>query len=145
MRAFLKTLLVLEVAVCFGPAILMLMIGALLIPIQVMVLFVEPVHWKGPVLLFGSVLCGAVGLGTLFLLLDRLCCALGTATIEKPWFVFAGAVVGVIPLIDMVTSSSPVGRIVGAMPIVSGLHLLFLSRRILFPPSAKHEAADAGR
>ncbi len=145
MRAFLKTLLVIEVAVCFGPMILMLMIGALLIPIQVMVLFVEPHHWEGPVLLIGSVLCGAVGLGTLFSLMDKLFSGPGTATIERPWLVLAGALIGVIPLIDVLTSPSLVGRIVGAMPIVSGLHLLFLGRRALFPPAAKSEAANAGR
>jgi hypothetical protein len=41
-----------------------------------------------------------------------------------------------IPLIDVVTSPSLIGRIVGAMPIVAGLHVVFLSRRMLFPASA---------
>jgi len=145
MRALFKTLLVLEVAVCFGPMTLMLMIGALLIPIQVIALFLEPFHWEGPVQVLGSVLCGAVGLGTLFLLLDKLFSAPGTATIERPRLVLVGAIVGIIPLLDVVTSPSLVGRIVGAMPIVSGLHLLFLSRRILFPTSANHEASDRER
>ena len=137
MRAPLKTLLVLELLVCFGPMTLMLMIGALLIPIQVAALFYEPLLWDGPVEVIGSVLCGAVGLGTLLFLLGMLFEKSAADTVKTPLLVLAGAIVGVIPLIDVVTSPSLGWRIAGAMPIVSGLHVMFLSRRMLFPVADK--------
>ena len=70
MRAFVKTLLVLEVVLCFGPMTLVLTMGALLLPIQVIVLVNES------------------------------------------------------PIVGW--------RIVAAMPIVAGLHVLVLSRQLFF-------------
>ena len=130
---WIQTLLALELLVCFGPMTLMLVIGALLIPIQVAALFYEPLLWEGPVEVIGSVLCGVVGLGTLLFLLGKLFSAAGAGAIKRPSLVLTGAIIGVIPLIDVVTSPSLGWRILGVMPIVSGMHLIYLSRRVLFP------------
>ena len=137
MRGACKTLLMLEILMCFGPMTLMLMIGALLIPIQIAALIYEPLLWDGPVEVIGSVLCGVVGLATLLFLLSKLFEASSAAPVKRPLLVFAGAIVGSIPLLDVVTSGSLGWQIVGAMPIVSGLHVVFLSRRILFPAAGK--------
>ena len=133
MRAFLKTLLALEIAVCFAPMTLMLAIGALLIPIQIIALVDEPLLWEGPFEVIGSVLCGVAGLATLVFLLDKLFGASGTTTIKRPWLVLAGAIVGGIPLVQVATSPILAWRVLSTMPIVCGLHVLFLSRRMLLP------------
>jgi hypothetical protein len=137
MRGSLKVLLALEVLMCFGPMTSMLAIGALLIPIQIIALIDEPLLWEGPFEVIGSVLCGLVGLGTLVFLLDKLLGTSGTATIKKPWLVLMGAIVGGIPLVPIVTSPILGWQIAGAMPILCGLHVLFLSRRMLFPAVRK--------
>jgi len=137
MRAVLRALLLLEVLVCFGPMTLMLMMGALLVPVQVFALFDEPLLWEGPVQVIGSVLCGAAGLGTLIVLLSKLFEASETDGIKRPWLVFGGALIGAIPLIDPLTSPIVAWRILGAMPIVAGVHVLILTRRFLVAPARK--------
>ena len=129
MRATLKALLVLEVLVCFGPMTLLLLIGALLVPMQIVGLFYEP-HWKDAVWAIGQVLSGAVGLATLVYLLGKLLD--GAETVDRPLLVLAGAIVGVLPLLEPITSTTLAWRILGAMPVVSGIHIVFLSRRMLF-------------
>jgi hypothetical protein len=136
MRASLKALLVLEVVVCFGPMTLMLMIGTLLVPIQIAALFYEPLLWEGPVQVIGMVLSGAVGLTTLLYLLDKLFDASEDEIIDRPLLVLAGAIVGALPLLDAITSPHLGWRILGAMPIVAGIHLILLSRKLLFPVRA---------
>jgi hypothetical protein len=84
MRAAFRTLLILEVLVCFGPMALMLMIGALLIPIQIAAMIHEPLVWNGPVEVIGSVLCGAVGLSTPSFLLITLFEPPAAATVKRP-------------------------------------------------------------
>jgi hypothetical protein len=134
MRTSLKALLALEIVVCFGPMGLMLMMGALLIPIQIIALIDEPLLWEGPVEIISMVLSGAVGLGTVLFLLEKL---FDEAAIKRPWLVFAGAIVGVMSLIEPLTSPMLAWRILGAMPVAAGLHVLFLSRRLLFPHTSK--------
>ena len=109
LRAVLRTLLLVEIVVCFGPMTVMLMMGALLIPVQVIALFAEPLLWEGPVEVIGMVLSGAVGLGTLLFLLDKLFDE--TATVKRPWLVFAGAIIGMLSLIEPLTSPMVAWRI----------------------------------
>jgi hypothetical protein len=136
MRRLHKALLVLEVLVCFGPMCMMLALGALLIPIQLVALVDEPPLWEGPVEVIGSVLCGAVGLATLVYVLGKLV-DVPNQNIARPLLVLAGALIGVVPLIDVVTSPELVWRILGAMPIAAGLHVLFLARKMLFAARRK--------
>ncbi len=135
MRTALRTLLLIEMVVCFGPMTVMLMIGTLLVPIQVIALFAEPLLWEGPAEVIGLVLCGSIGLVTLLLLLDKIFDK--TATVRRPWLVLAGAIVGMLALIEPLTSPSVGWRILAAMPLVAGLHVLFLGRRLLFPSISK--------
>lgn len=131
-----KALVTLEVLVCFGPMTLMLTIGALLVPIQILALFHEPLLWMGPVQLIGSVLCGGAGLAALVFLLSRLFEPF-EVPIARPWLVLGGALLGMMPLIDVVTSPLVGWRVLGAMPIASAVHILFLSRRMLFSKPSK--------
>jgi hypothetical protein len=135
MRPVFKTLLLVEVVACFGPMTAMLMMGALLLPIQLISLFIEPLLWEGPVEVITMVLCGSVGLVTLLFLLDKLFDE--TATIERAWLVFVGAFIGAAPLIEPLTSPTVAWRILGAMPIIAGVHILYLSRRMLGGSAAK--------
>ena len=128
MRAFCRLLLTIEVLVCFGPMILLLGIGALLIPIQIAALIYEPLLWQGPAEVIGFVLCGVIGLTSLFFLLSKIDSGV---PVRRPWLVLAGAIVGTVPLLDAVTSPMLVWQVLGALPIASGLHLLFLGRRVL--------------
>ena len=137
MRTLLKALLAIELVVCFAPMTAMLLMGALLIPIQISALIYEPLLWEGPVQVIGSVLCGAVGLGTLVFLLDKLSLQSEAAAIKRPWLVFAGAIIGAIPLIDPLTSPSVVWRVLAALPIIAGMHVLIMSRRSLFRRARK--------
>jgi hypothetical protein len=130
MRSVLRTLLLVEVVVCFGPMTVMLMMGALLVPIQVVALFIEPLLWEGPAEVIGMVVCGSIGLITMLFLLDTV--FEETATVKRPWLVFAGASMGVISLVEPLTSPTVAWRVLGAMPIIAGMHVLFLSRRLLF-------------
>src|SRR5262245_42356860 len=142
MRTWSKALLVIEVLVCFGPMTLMLMTGAALVPIQIVALFSEEGrHWDGAVEVFGTVGCGLLGLWTLVFLLSKLLQGSEPQTIAKPWLVLAGAIIGALPLISPMTSHFIAWQIFGAMPIVAGLHVLFLSRRILFPPRGSSMSA----
>jgi hypothetical protein len=135
LRAVFRTLLLIEVVVCFGPMTVMLLVGALLVPIQVIALFIEPLLWEGPAEVIGMVLSGSVGLMTLLFLLDKLFDEM--ATVKRPWLVLAGAVIGMIPLVEPLTSPTVAWQILAAMPIAAGLHVLFLSRRLLFPCASK--------
>jgi hypothetical protein len=129
-RPSLRVLLAVEVLVCFGPMTVMLLLGALLIPIQIAALLHEPLLWDGPVQVIGSVLCGCIGLVSLIVLLRTL---FGDSRpIRRPALVLVGAAIGAIPLLDVVTSPIVVWRVVGAMPLLSAAHIIFMSRRMLF-------------
>lgn len=130
MRPWIKALLVLEVLACFGPMTVTLLVGALLIPIQIAALLYEPLIWDGPVQVIGYVFCGAIGLWSMVVLLSRV---LGDPRpIRRPALLLAGAVIGAIPLMDVVTSPSVLWRVVGAMPLVSAVHIIVLGRKSLF-------------
>jgi len=115
----------------------MLTMGVLLIPIQIIALVDEPLLWEGPAEVIGMVLCGASGLATLGFLLAKIFDTSRPTTIKRPWLVLVGATMGVLSLVDPLTSPMMVWRILAAMPIVASLHVLFLGRRMLFPSLRK--------
>jgi len=133
MRTFVKTLLVLEVVVCFVPMTLMLTMGALLLPIQMIALVDEPLLWEGPAEVIGMVVSGTIGLATLVFLLAKILDASRPMKVKRPWLVIVGATIGVMSLLEPLTSPMVGWRIVAAMPIVAGMHVLFLSRQLFFP------------
>ena len=48
LRNSTKILLSIEVVVCFAPVVLLLLLGALLVPFQFVVVNHEPLMWRGP-------------------------------------------------------------------------------------------------
>ena len=130
-RPTTKVLLCIEVVVCFAPVVLLLLMGLLLIPIQFLALNDEPLLWRGPAALLGSVVCGGVGLTTLLFVLGKL--LLGSAQIRSPWVICTGVALGALPIVPMVASGYGWWWIVGVLPLAASAHILFLARRMLFP------------
>jgi hypothetical protein len=139
MRISNKVLLVLEVIVCFTPMTLMWLAGIALSPFVFGSAFSESFSatrvWEGPVLLLGFVGCGLCGLVTLFFLLSRL---LGRQRpVARPALVLAGAALGVLPISPFLLLPEAWQALSVLMPIAATAHILYLSRRILFPRSAR--------
>jgi len=67
-----KVLLVTEVIVCFGPALLVLSLAAFLVPVQFVALNSDAMSAEGPLLVLTSVVAGAIGVGTLLYVLTKL-------------------------------------------------------------------------
>ena len=57
MRWSTKTLLCLEVVVCFAPVVLLLLPGVLLVPTQFVAISHEPLTWRGSASLMASPWC----------------------------------------------------------------------------------------
>jgi hypothetical protein len=127
-----RVLLTVEVIVCFAPMLLLLVVGALLIPMQIVGIGYEPLIWRGPATLIGSVVCGVIGLWALLLVLSNL--FLGRNSINRPGFICTGIAVGALPIVPIALfgDSSP-WRFVGALPLAATAHILFLGRRMIFP------------
>lgn len=131
-RYALKLLLILEVAICFVPMIVLLLFGLLLIPLQFVALANEPLLWQGPTYLIGSVIFGFVGLVTMAYVLWNL--LRGVNAIMAPELVFLGAVIGAIPILPMALFGDPWGwKVTAMLPLVVSAHVLFLARRFVFP------------
>ena len=72
MKGIRKTLLCIEVMVCFAPAVLLLTTGVFILPFQLMFWAQEPVLWEGPAMLLAMVGAGFIGLATLAFVLGQL-------------------------------------------------------------------------
>jgi hypothetical protein len=139
MRTPHKLLLLLEVLVCFTPMTLIWLSGAMLSPLMIAPYFepsVEvPGFWEGPALPIGFVGCGLCGLVTLFYLLQRL---LGKQRpVARPGLVLTGACLGVLPILPLTLIPETWDKVWVLMPIASTAHILYLSRRLLYPRSAR--------
>jgi hypothetical protein len=127
-----RVLLTIEVIVCFAPLLLMLVVGALLIPMQVLGISDEPLIWQGPATLIGSVVCGVIGLFTLIFVLANL--FLGRSSIDKPALICTGVALGALPIVPIaVFGDSLPWRLFGVLPLAATAHILFLGRRMIFP------------
>jgi hypothetical protein len=139
MRPAYKVLLVLEVLVCFTPMTLLWLSGAMLSPFVVAPYFAEPVRvpgfWQGPALLLGFVVCGLCGLSTLLYVVGKLLTR--RLPVAKPVLVLAGAALGVLPILPLVLIPETWEKLWVLMPIASTAHILYLSRRMLFPRAAR--------
>jgi len=99
--------LTLELAVCFGPAVLLLLtVGLLFAAVQAASLFSQAtaLHWEGPLLGIGTIACGAIGLtGMAFfarnLLLDR-------PAPRRPYLMLAAAILGVLSAVALLSSGA---------------------------------------
>ena len=138
MRTPYKVLLLLEVLVCFTPVTLLWLTGALLSAFMLGPYLAEPFEpgsWQGALLLFGFVGCGLCGLVTLFYVLGKLFAKQRPVT--RPALVLTGAALGVLPILPFVVIPETWEKLWVLMPIASTAHILYLSRRMLFPRSAR--------
>jgi hypothetical protein len=139
MRVSYRVLLVIEVLVCFAPITLLWLTGAVLSSFVLLPYLADspvgPGFWEGPVLLLGFVVCGLFGLVTLLYVLGKL---FGKRRpIARPALVLTGAALGVLPILPFAFIPEAWERIWVLMPIASTAHILYLSRRMLFPRSAR--------
>jgi hypothetical protein len=123
-----------ELLVCFLPCSLLLLVGAAMLPPQVVWSFREPLDWEGAAWMLFSVPCGIVGLCTLFIVIARL--SGGSDRFEQPVAVLAGVLGGAAPLLlqlgialiadghgDWTTLTFTV-----VLPLLATAHILFLAR-----------------
>jgi hypothetical protein len=123
MRGNLKVLLVLELLVCFAPAVVLLILGLIIIPASfAMEPRLENLH--GPAMLVGG-LCGVIGISVVLIF-----AALGLASL--------------LPLVVGSVDSFR-WRLFGLLPILAGLHVMYLARSLLFKKkiTARGQAEDA--
>jgi hypothetical protein len=132
LRRSTKALLILEVIICFGLLAPFLLIGAVMVPFQIYALLEDPLSWEGPAELIGQVACGICGLGALtFILIKLLLDAKGP--IKYLALIWVGVLLGVLPILDMAIRGSGGWKIFAAIPLIATIHLIALSRRLLFP------------
>ncbi len=136
MRGWTKRLLTVELLVCFLPSALLLLVGATMLPMQIVWLFQEPLHWQGGAWVASSVVCGTVGVCTLSFVVSRLFAA--RERIERPAPVLAGVLLGTAPLLFQVifavyAEGDPdlgVLTFLVLLPLLATAHILYLSRNM---------------
>jgi hypothetical protein len=138
MKAAIKTLLMIEVAVCFAPASLILALGVMMVPTQIWFLFrdqgEDPV-W-GPLGLIVLVIGGIAGnIAVLNLLLRIL--SPPSHFLPRGWTLL-GTLAGAAALTPYTFGPVDSGwwRLVGWMPLLCTLHLIYLGRRFMFGSDA---------
>jgi hypothetical protein len=140
MRGNLKVLLVLELLVCFAPAVVLLILGLIIIPASfAMEPRLENLH--GPAMLVGG-LCGVIGISFVVAALMS-----GKEPRLASPVVLILAALGLASLLPLVVGSvdSFRWRLFGLLPILAGLHVMYLARSLLFKKkiTARGQADDA--
>ena len=97
MRGLARQLLAFEILICFLPISLMLLIGAVTLPMQFVFLSQNSLYWEGGVLTIVAVACGIAGLCSLISVVSALFA--GREKIERPVPVLGGVVLGAAPLL----------------------------------------------
>jgi hypothetical protein len=139
MRELKRSLLILEIWICFLPLSLLLLMGMIIfLPKQMILLFQGPLDWNGSFGFVVSVACGLIGLWTLY----RVASALlnGKPSIEHPSRALRGVLLGALPLtIEMVSTLNDAGEygirwtefvVLMCMPLFATVHLLYLARHM---------------
>jgi hypothetical protein len=135
MRAPAKVLLLIEASVCFAPALLMLLLGIMMVPVQIWFLFTRAGKEAGAngafevIVLVAAGIAGVVALGNLLLsILNPRSHFLG-----RGW-TLVGAIAGGAALLPFVYGPVDSGwwRLVGWMPLLCSAHLMYLGRGFLF-------------
>jgi hypothetical protein len=142
MRAPAKVLILIETAVCFAPALLILLLGLLMVPVQIWFLFTgagKEAGSDGAFELMALVTAGAAGVVALGNLLLWI---LGPRShfLGRGW-TLVGAIAGGVALLPYVYGSVDSGwwRFVGWMPLLCPAHLMYLGRAFLFTRAASHD------
>jgi hypothetical protein len=127
MRANLKILLILELFVCFAPALVLLFFGLVFIPVSFLM---DPrlENLDGPAMIVGGV-AGVIGISIVV-------ASLLSATRPKVSTPIALvlAALGCASLLPLAIGSvdSFRWRLFGWLPILAGLHVIYLARSLLF-------------
>jgi hypothetical protein len=136
MRGWARWLLLVEIFVCFAPCTLMLLVGAMMVPMQLFFLFREPLDWLGVTWVLFSVAGGSVGLLTLIFVVSRL---LGSReNFERPVAMLGGILAGLAPLLlNLLIAVIATGEVewgtltvTTVLPLLASAHILFLSRNL---------------
>ena len=123
--------LIVELVVCFGPLIPLLVVGLLFAPVQLMMVETAPSpNWLDAVIPLGQVACGLIGFASLVYVVRKL--FEGHGAISRPTLVCVGTALGALAVSPMLLSGSLVWTVVGLLPLIASLHILFLARRMLF-------------
>jgi predicted membrane channel-forming protein YqfA (hemolysin III family) len=123
-----KGLLLLEVAICFLPMTLLLLLGVLMVPSQLG--FVIAGEWSG-MFLIAIVLMGISGLVALFIVLRWL--LIRPSHPLNARFVLLLMCLGILPLLPYAFAGDTVTwRVVGALPLICTAHVAYLAREYLF-------------
>ena len=138
MRANLKVLLVLELFVCFAPAVVMLFLGLIFLPVS---FIMEPRldNLDGLAMVVGGI-CGIVGI---FVVVAALMSGKKPELSTRVILILAA--MGFASLLPLVIGSvdSIRWRLFGLLPIAAGVHVIYLARSLLFAaPSATHGQVD---
>ena len=135
MRGLARQLLAFEILICFLPISLMLLVGAVTLPMQLVFLSQNSLYWEGGVLTIVAVACGITGLCSLISVVSALFA--GRDRIEKPVPVLAGVVLGAAPLLLQFVLALFEGMawngflfVMVVMPLLCAAHILSLSREM---------------
>ena len=133
MSTIARTLIVVEVMICFGPMSLVLLLGLVIAPMQLQFLFtLEGEGRLGSLILLASVGAGMAGLVALT---NVLLWILGPSStfLGRRW-TWLGILLGILPI--SMYAFGPVDsigwRVAGVLPLVCTLHLSYLARAFLF-------------
>ena len=131
MSRFARVLLVIELIVCFAPATILLLLGAMIIPIGIVAAAFRGVFLAQYFLSVALIVAGVLGMVGLLALASLI--GLGTPTRISNRAILALALTGAAALMPMVVSDSQWWRLIGVLPILASLHLIYLARGQLFP------------
>jgi hypothetical protein len=134
MKPAFKTLLLLEVAVCFAPALLLFVLGLMMTPVQIWFLFTRIGNGgtDGALMLICLVVGGLAGIIALTNVLLRILSP-PSNFLGRGWTLL-GAFAGGAALMPVAIGpvDSDWWRIVGWMPLLCTFHLIYLCRGFLF-------------
>lgn len=95
MRNPARSLLILEILICFLPCSLLLLAGVIMFSKELLLLFQRPLGLEGPLRLVLSVPCGLIGLWALYRVVSALLD--GKQSIEHPARTLGCVVLGSLP------------------------------------------------
>ena len=138
MRDPARSLFILEILICFLPLSLLLLVGVVMFPGELMRLFQRPPEWNGSFGFVVSVMCGLIGLWTLYRVVSALLD--GKQTIERPERALCGVALGALPLIIQLVSTLSFegegrtrwGEFIAlvCLPLLATTHVLYLGRHL---------------
>ena len=124
-----KTLLIIELFICFAPAAILLVLGMIIIPMGIIF---------GPTLAYGNlaalamVIAGALGMHALLTVVSMLLS--GKRSKLSTRYILLFAALGLASLLPIVVGGVDAHwwRLVGLLPILAAAHVFYLARGYLF-------------